>query len=113
MLPRKHRLNLSDETNFRSLSVYKTPSLNFLYRKNSQFLRATVLVSKKNSKLAVMRNLIKRRVFSAVKETIPLETNLDLLVKVSPKTKLLFYSEVLDSCLAFYTYLKKRNENLR
>ncbi len=90
---------LLKNSEFRNIirSGNKKHSYNFSFyfvRNNLNKYRIGITVSKKVSKLAVQRNLLKRRIIAAINELQIKNINLDLVIIVKPSAISLEYNDI-------------------
>lgn len=78
MLPKSHRFSFKKGAPKR---IYPTSLFVIRYNnKEENGLKLAVVVGKKVDKKAVVRNKIKRRIISILKELIPVDTNVDMVI---------------------------------
>lgn len=86
MLGRPHRFHghSSVLATYKQAKSVRTDSLSLHYRTNPKqhSYRVAVVVSRKVSKSAVVRNRIRRRLYEAVRQTLPDESRVDLIFTV-------------------------------
>jgi len=110
MLPKTHHLNLSHlEPNKPFLGTkLHTPHLTLVYHSNSTHLHLGVIVSKKISPKAVIRNLVKRRLINATSKLISLNTPIDLLIIPHPTIGGLTYQQLYQELVEIAPHLNTK-----
>ena len=89
MLPKQSKFNLRNDKNFFSDCKKKHfQYLSFFYKTNEgSGLRVSVIIPKKNIKLATLRNQIKRKIYSYIEKNTSklMSKNLDLVIVLNKK----------------------------
>lgn len=99
MLKKAHKLNTSEfKEVFNFGKTIKNPLFIIKYKKSKKpFARFAVVVSKKISKKAVDRNLLKRRVYSAIQEVYTTFSVFDYIFILSSEVKDIQYKDLLEN----------------
>lgn len=99
MLKKVHKLNTSEfKEVFNFGKTIKNPLFIIKYKKGQKnFARFAVVVSKKISKKAVQRNVLKRRFFAALKELYPIFPVSDYIFILNLEVKDLQYKDLLEN----------------
>ncbi len=80
---------------------YHTQSLSFYYTKNQNNFRIGVTISKKVSKLAVIRNKIKRQIIAILDNHYDKNEKLDIVIIVKPNSTKNSFEEFQSEIIKF------------